>query len=124
MKHISIIDSSEAAIAPQTEPKRWQGIGSIIWGVVSLLLTALQSPVTEGAAFKVLESLSDSPNYIATARLFLLSSVITAVLAIRMGLRERRTRLDCIGLLLGVISVVGIAVWEVWGGWFCLFWAP
>lgn len=124
MSNASAVNPSEEAVLPPGEPKRWQGIGSIIWSVVSLLLTALQTSVTEFAGFKILDSLSENPNYIAAAWMFLISSVITGVIGIWMGLQWRRTRLGCIGLILGAISLVGLVIWELCGGFIALFWAP
>ncbi len=124
MENPSVINPSEATVTSQAEPTRRQGVGSIVWGVASIVLLALQTPVTEFAGLKVLEFFSTDPNYIAAAWVLLLSSMITGAIAIGVGLRQRRTRMGRIGFLLGVISLVGIVIWEFCGGWFCLFWAP
>jgi hypothetical protein len=111
---------------------RW-ALWSVVSGVVSLLLLALQTPLTEFAGMRVSDrlqvSLSGSSNTIVDSWVFLLSSVITAVIAIVAGLYGARTasvttaRLARIGLLLGVLSIGSIAVWELCGGYFGLFWA-
>ena len=55
-------------------------------------------------------------------------SLVTGVLAIATGIRSLKVpdgsnrRLGCAGLPLGVLSLGGLAVWELSGWWFSLFW--